>query len=1250
MLGRWIAACGLLGSVIMVSAPVAADSSPVATSAENPPGFSAISPERVVDTRKSERVPAQGTIKVGLPDSVVVADRAIAAAMTVTVVNPSDWGFVTVFPCGSSLPDASNVNYTAGVTRAATVFSKLGDSDEICLYSYADTDVLVDITGVFYDTASLSSIAPRRLADTRKTGTLEAESVITVPIAGAADSGVPADASHAVVTLTAVDAQGWGFLTAYACGSNMPDASNLNYDAGDTLANQAVVPLNDNGELCVYSYAASDVLVDVVGYFSGMDAIDEPTRIADSRKPGEYSSRLIKPGSWNGEALPADNGTYRVLMIDASQVGKRVTSMYTNITVVPSNGAEGHVSPVTCGVTADNQVGISVANYAGAVTANSAVLDVNRAGYACLLVYDYGGNAGNVDLIVDVIGWTPAGWDSDGDGIEDTDEPAGCELTADCDGDGTPDNLEAPDCTADRSCEEHAGDSIDTGSDSDDDSDSSDPVDAVDAPNNDAWANRTVLTGTSGSVEHSTVGATSEANEPGHPNGPFASVWYSFTPDRNGVLTIDTNGSNYDTMLGVHTGTSLSAARTVASNDDNGERETSKVVTSVTEGVEYHIAVDGWRGATGDMDLSWSLAAAIDTPLDGTTIYSHHTRQASYNHSDEGERLDQLCERCAGWDSYEVFTIDTAPTEDVVITVEVDADNDMLADATVSAQSGIREGQAFISKDSLYVSGRISGLVETAGDVTVTWETDSDDPVFDDLSGEFTFTVAPRMFEIDGWQMHLNGDHPAREGADAFDLPIYVDVDALPTDHDAQVTVTTDATCDGEPLDITLTNGLLPAYPDERYTDVESHYDGSALPTLKKIVLGQLEWADNVCDDFHQSNFYDKRGVNSLSLILVSENPSINGQEIAPRHNLLPIEVVGRWQEEYGQTDDGWALTGEWSFDSLENFEWPRFKGLDSSWTTNVSFFTELTGDETVTVDVSLALSTNYRGEEAGNLDNVEIEPSTITFNADNWREGVPVTARFTTTEGPLEETPSGDLIFELVGTSPGSSNAAYIGHYSELGFGYSGAAENSVSVTVIGDSHLYVGATHSDGLEFPITFGACDPYLALSLEECREQILSDGVELEAGFTEGVVEFEVDSIRSGTGEQYGLTAIGPDGVPGYIWSELGSWVDLLEGNIVDGTTLSFEMPDGGALDAPITIEPVVYEGEPEWSIELPAGFTSGEYTVSDLNVGPYGAYLLAKSSDGTFLRYLMARSPYGGCGLSVTNSSTVVGTEVGTLC
>lgn len=1054
MLGRWIAACGLLGSVMMVSAPAAADSSPVATSTANPPGFSAIKPERVVNTRESERVPAEGIVRVGLPDDVVAADRAIAAAMTVTVVEPSGWGFATVFPCGSSVPGVSNVNYTAGVTRAATVFSKLGDDDEICVYSFAETDIVVDITGVFYDTASLSSIDPKRLADTRDSDALAAQSEITVPVAGVAKSGVPADATHAVVTLAAVEAQGWGFLTAYACGNDRPDASNLNYDAGDTLANQAVVPLNDDGELCVYTYAASHVLVDVVGYFTGMDAIDEPTRIADTRDPVKYSSRRIKPGSWNGEVLPADSGTYRMVMVDASQVGKRVTSMYTNITVIPNDGESGFVSPVTCGVTADSDIGVSVANYAGQVTANSAVLDVNRAGYACLLVYDYGGNAGNVDLIVDVIGWTPAGWDSDGDGIEDTDEPAGCELTADCDDDGTPDNLEAPDCATDRSCEEHVADSVDTGNDSDDDVDSSDPVEDVDAPSNDAWANRIALTGTSGTLDSTTVGATSEANEPGHPHGPFASVWYSFTPDRDGVLTIDTDGSNYDTMIGVHTGASLSEARTVATNDDDGDRETSKVVASVTEGVEYHIAVDGWRGATGDMDLSWSLAAGINTPLDGTTVFSQQLRYVQLEHDDEGEVVGQLCERCARW-SGDLFTVDSAPTDDVVITVDVDADDDLLAEATANSGffGGDGEGQALIPKDSRLVHGYIGGYVDTAGDVTVTWETDSNDPVFDGLSGEFTFTVAPRMVEIDGWQMHVNGDGAVWEGADPINLPIVVDVDVLPTDSDARVTITTDATCDGEPLDITLTNGLLPAYPDERYID------HSYNPNWKKIVLGDIEWTDDGCDDINQPGIDQPNSPVLQSLILLSDTPSIDGQEMTTGLFVKPLEVVGTWSEVFSYTDGGYVSTGKWRFNSLR-YESASFEGLDSTWTSKIGYHTELTGDETVTVDISLALSEDASGQEYGNLDNVVLDTPTITFTADNWRDGVPVTARFTTTEGPLDEEPSGEFIFEVVDTSPGSRNAAYIGHYITKVFDYYeyGGCSLSVSTNSIDTAGTEVG------------------------------------------------------------------------------------------------------------------------------------------------------------------------------------------------
>ncbi|MFZ8969417.1 MAG: hypothetical protein ACO20G_10320, partial [Ilumatobacteraceae bacterium] len=206
------------------------------------PEFSAVEPERVLDTRKTGRVTAGSVVEVGLPSDIRSISDVSAAVLTVTVVNPAGWGFVTVFPCGASLPDASNVNYTAGLTRAATVFSKLGDDNKICVFTYEDTHVLVDVTGVFYDTSAFTALTPFRLANSRKTGTVTGGTSLTVPVHGR--GGVTTDATHAVVTLTAVDASGWGFLTAYACGGSVPDASNVNYDTGWTVANQAIVPLS----------------------------------------------------------------------------------------------------------------------------------------------------------------------------------------------------------------------------------------------------------------------------------------------------------------------------------------------------------------------------------------------------------------------------------------------------------------------------------------------------------------------------------------------------------------------------------------------------------------------------------------------------------------------------------------------------------------------------------------------------------------------------------------------------------------------------------------------------------------------------------------------------------------------------------------------------------------------------------------------------------------------------------------------
>ena len=82
-------------------------------------------------------------------------------------------------------------------------------------------------------------------------------------------------------------------------------------------------------------------------------------------------------------------------------------------------------------------------------------------------------------------------------------------------------------------------------------------------------------------------------------------------------MTIDTSGSNFDTLLAVYTGTSVSALTAVpgGSNDDSpaGGTATSKVTFQVTAGTRYQIAVDGYGGVAGSITLHLNLGPTVKT-------------------------------------------------------------------------------------------------------------------------------------------------------------------------------------------------------------------------------------------------------------------------------------------------------------------------------------------------------------------------------------------------------------------------------------------------------------------------------------------------------------------------------------------------------------------------------------------------------------------------------------------------------------
>jgi hypothetical protein len=167
-------------------------------------------------------------------------------------------------------------------------------------------------------TSRLQALLPCRLHDSRSTEPVPTVGTVTVRARG--DCGIPTGATAVVVTVTAAGATGDGYGTVWPAGLPTPNASNINFAAGQTIANSTVVLLSPTG-LSFFTSGPAHKLIDVVGYFeparsaaSGRFVPLSPSRIVDTRSgpmPGPSSvvaadaSALLPPG-----ASPAINVTF----------------------------------------------------------------------------------------------------------------------------------------------------------------------------------------------------------------------------------------------------------------------------------------------------------------------------------------------------------------------------------------------------------------------------------------------------------------------------------------------------------------------------------------------------------------------------------------------------------------------------------------------------------------------------------------------------------------------------------------------------------------------------------------------------------------------------------------------------------------------------------------------------------------------------------------------------------------------------
>jgi cytochrome b561 len=82
--------------------------------------------------------------------------------------------------------------------------------------------------------------------------------------------GIPPEADAVAVNVTVTQPTAAGHITIYPSGIAVPLVSTLNYSAGQTRANNAIVQLGAGGAIavtCGQAAGTAHFIIDVVGYF-----------------------------------------------------------------------------------------------------------------------------------------------------------------------------------------------------------------------------------------------------------------------------------------------------------------------------------------------------------------------------------------------------------------------------------------------------------------------------------------------------------------------------------------------------------------------------------------------------------------------------------------------------------------------------------------------------------------------------------------------------------------------------------------------------------------------------------------------------------------------------------------------------------------------------------------------------------------------------------------------------------------------
>ena len=260
------------------------------------------------------------------------------------------------------------------------------------------TNVVADLEGYFSAPSGTAgqevALTPARITDTRAGSgqpdagmTLGPRGQLEVQVTGA--GGVPVSGvSAAILNVTATRTTASSVLTVWPAGVSLPTASNLNWNAGQTVPNRVIVPIGAGGKVSVYNASgAADVIVDVAGYFTDATPLGTlfipqvPHRIADTR-----SHAPIGPGGTYTLTVGGHYGVPSTATAVILNVTATLTTAAGFLTVYPSTSGRPIASDLNwrTGLTAPNLV-VATLGTTGAIS--------------------FYNSSGSTDVVVDLVGY-----------------------------------------------------------------------------------------------------------------------------------------------------------------------------------------------------------------------------------------------------------------------------------------------------------------------------------------------------------------------------------------------------------------------------------------------------------------------------------------------------------------------------------------------------------------------------------------------------------------------------------------------------------------------------------------------------------------------------------------------------------------------------------------------------------------------------------------------------------------------------